>query len=631
MVRLRREDPRIVGPYRLHRRLGAGGMGVVYLGSDRKGQRVALKLIRAELAEDAEFRTRFAREIAAASRIRGGCTARVVGSDIEADRPWLATAYVPGPSLYKQVSEEGPLAWPDAARIGSALADGLVKVHEAGVVHRDLKPSNILLSPKGPRIIDFGIAWSRGASTLTHVGTAVGSPGFLAPEQVRGAAVTPATDVFAFGATLAFALTGESPFGSGASSEVMLYRVVHEEPDLTGIPPVLAPLVRACLAKEPAERPPAAALHERLSELAARGGGRSGRTAPARTEESAPESAATRRPVPGAVRRPEPRVDAAARADAAAARAGARPDGRAEGRADGSSAGRPPAGPSVASAPAMPRQDVRPEGRPANAAAVRRPARDGDTVRERRPAGRERTPVPGRDRTPPPGRAPHTLGGRPTPRQRLLRQRLVVFVTVTLGVALAIAVAQGCENRDAQGLAPLPSASAPAGADAGATLSVDGVHAAGHGETGLGPALGSQPQVDWPNLSYPDPAGGPTIRLRDGRATGAGAPVSLAAVLPARYRDGQAALVVLRRVEGAVPVDLVQLYGFTNDAPVLLADRASTANPEAGAVWRVENGALVREERVDRTGAVSSTRYTVRPDGGLEESWPGAGVTGTTG
>ncbi|MFE2347305.1 serine/threonine-protein kinase, partial [Kitasatospora cineracea] len=326
MMRLRREDPRIVGPYRLHRRLGAGGMGVVYLGSDRKGQRVALKLIRAELAEDAEFRTRFAREIAAASRIRGGCTARVVGSDIETERPWLATAYVPGPSLYKQVSEEGPLAWPDAARIGSALADGLVKVHEAGVVHRDLKPSNILLSPKGPRIIDFGIAWSRGASTLTHVGTAVGSPGFLAPEQVRGAAVTPATDVFAFGATVAFALTGESPFGSGASSEVMLYRVVHEEPDLTGIPPVLAPLVRACLAKEPSERPPAAALHERLSELAARGGGRAGRSggaavradeahAPAAppadgpAEGAPPARRAAAGAAPGAVRRPEGRPD----------------------------------------------------------------------------------------------------------------------------------------------------------------------------------------------------------------------------------------------------------------------------------------------------------------------------------
>ncbi|WP_460625042.1 serine/threonine-protein kinase, partial [Kitasatospora kifunensis] len=314
MMRLRREDPRIVGPYRLHRRLGAGGMGVVYLGSDRKGQRVALKLIRAELAEDVEFRTRFAREVAAASKIRAGCTARVVGSDLETDRPWLATAYVPGPSLYKRVGDEGPLPWPEVARIGAALADGLVKVHEAGVVHRDLKPSNILLSPKGPRIIDFGIAWSRGASTLTHVGTAVGSPGFLAPEQVRGVAVTPATDVFAFGATLAYALTGDTPFGSGASSEVMLYRVVHEEPDLSEVPAPLAPLIGACLAKEPLDRPGAAHLHERLSELAARAaaGGR-GRGDASGAPASAP-------PAPGSVReheRPVPTQEGTAREVAA--------------------------------------------------------------------------------------------------------------------------------------------------------------------------------------------------------------------------------------------------------------------------------------------------------------------------
>src|SRR4051794_33210623 len=271
MMRLRREDPRVVGSFKLHRRLGAGGMGVVYLGSDRKGQRVALKVIRPDLAEDQEFRSRFAREVSAARRIRGGCTARLVAADLETDRPWFATQYVPGPSLHDRVTEHGGLPAAELASIGAALADGLVAVHEAGVVHRDLKPSNILLSPKGPRIIDFGIAWSRGASTLTHVGTAVGSPGFLAPEQVRGAAVTPATDVFAFGATLAYALTGDSPFGSGASSEVMLYRVVHEEPDLSDVPPPLAPLVRACLAKEPAERPGAAALHERLTELASRG------------------------------------------------------------------------------------------------------------------------------------------------------------------------------------------------------------------------------------------------------------------------------------------------------------------------------------------------------------------------
>lgn len=240
MMRLRREDPRVVGSFKLHRRLGAGGMGVVYLGSDRKGQRVALKVIRPDLAEDQEFRSRFAREVSAARRIRGGCTARLVAADLEADRPWFATQYVPGPSLHDKVADEGSLGAAEVASIGAALSEGLVAVHEAGVVHRDLKPSNILLSPKGPRIIDFGIAWATGASTLTHVGTAVGSPGFLAPEQVRGAAVTPATDVFSLGATLAYASMGDSPFGHG-SSEVMLYRVVHEEAQLHGVPDAVAP------------------------------------------------------------------------------------------------------------------------------------------------------------------------------------------------------------------------------------------------------------------------------------------------------------------------------------------------------------------------------------------------------
>ncbi|MGC0342135.1 hypothetical protein RKD20_007169 [Streptomyces sp. SLBN-8D4] len=269
MMRLRREDPRVVGSFRLHRRLGAGGMGVVYLGSDRKGQRVALKVIRPDLAEDQEFRSRFAREVSAARRIRGGCTARLVAADLEADRPWFATQYVPGPSLHDKVADEGSLGAAEVASIGAALSEGLVAVHEAGVVHRDLKPSNILLSPKGPRIIDFGIAWATGASTLTHVGTAVGSPGFLAPEQVRGAAVTPATDVFSLGATLAYASMGDSPFGHG-SSEVMLYRVVHEEAQLHGVPDAVAPLIRACLAKDPEERPSTLQLSLRLKEIAAR-------------------------------------------------------------------------------------------------------------------------------------------------------------------------------------------------------------------------------------------------------------------------------------------------------------------------------------------------------------------------
>ncbi|GAA0687427.1 hypothetical protein GCM10010193_46720 [Kitasatospora atroaurantiaca] len=584
MMRLRREDPRIVGPYRLHRRLGAGGMGVVYLGSDRRGQRVALKLIRAELAEDAEFRTRFAREISAASKIRGGCTARVVGSDIEADRPWLATAYVPGPSLYKRVGEEGPLPWPEAARIGAALADGLVKVHEAGVVHRDLKPSNILLSPKGPRIIDFGIAWSRGASTLTHVGTAVGSPGFLAPEQVRGAAVTPATDVFAFGATLAYALTGDSPFGSGASSEVMLYRVVHEEPDLSAVPPPLAPLVRACLAKEPMERPGAAALHERLTELAARGaalGGARSRAGAGAPPQASPQHADAQRA--GAQRAGAPHV----------------PPRRPHGQAATAPMPRPEAG-----APVRERQQTPAPGRPAG------------------PRDRQHTPVPGR-----PSGA----------RRRLLRQRVVVFVTVTVGVALAIAAAQGCENRSNQGrgagASPSPSASLGGVSVDGAQQSAAPFAAVAHGtaDAGLGPAVGAVPSVDWPNRTYSDPAGGPAIRLRDGHSTAEGAQIALSTVLPARYRDAPAALVVLRRAEGAVLVDLVELFGFSGDTPVLLASRASVADPQAAAAWRIENGALIREERVSQTGAGSSTRYTVRGDGSMEESWPGAGISGGTG
>lgn len=691
MMRLRREDPRIVGPYRLHRRLGAGGMGVVYLGSDRKGQRVALKLIRAELAEDAEFRTRFAREVAAASRIRAGCTARVVGSDLEADRPWLATAYVPGPSLYKRVGDEGPLPWPEVARIGAALADGLVKVHEAGVVHRDLKPSNILLSPKGPRIIDFGIAWSRGASTLTHVGTAVGSPGFLAPEQVRGVAVTPATDVFAFGATLAYALTGDTPFGSGASSEVMLYRVVHEEPDLSEVPAPLAPLVGACLAKEPLDRPGAAHLHERLSELAARaaGGGRV-RTGASGTAAPAPAAAVpTREHEHGGPAREGAGREAAVREAERAERVAREADeARAQGRPrfarsqpyptphGAGSTGQGAAGPAAARAA----QPVRTPG-PGEHQGGRPVVATPPGGRPVRPAGGGRPQPRDRQHTPPPGRPLN-------PRQRLLRQRVVVFITVTIGVALAIAAAQGCENRHSQGLPPpavAPStaaastptggdpsgansasdpaggaganaASGPGGVEAAAPgpaigLSADGVQPSPpvapaartsggtgspvpSGAAGFGPATAAGPAVDWPDRSYADPAGGPAIALRGGRSAdpAPGAPVvTLAGVLPARYHGTPAAVVVLRRTEGSVPVDLVELFGFNGDTPVPLTARSSAADPLSTASWHLEEGALVREERVTQTGATASTRYTVRADGTLDESWPGAGISGGTG
>ncbi|MFF4697505.1 serine/threonine protein kinase [Streptomyces chattanoogensis] len=417
MMRLRREDPRVVGTFRLHRRLGAGGMGVVYLGSDKRGQRVALKVIRPDLAEDQEFRSRFAREVSAARRIRGGCTARLVAADLDADRPWFATQYVPGPSLHDKVNDEGPLSPAQVASIGAALSEGLLAVHDAGVVHRDLKPSNILLSPKGPRIIDFGIAWATGASTLTHVGTAVGSPGFLAPEQVRGAAVTPATDIFALGATLAYACTADSPFGQG-SSEVMLYRVVHEEAQLAGVPDALAPLLATCLAKDPADRPSTLSLSLRLKEIAAREAhGLSGEPA----EGGAGWERLERRP-PG--RPTGQQAEEYARQ-------------RTERRTAGTPAPRP-----HASRPPAPREAASRGSGPGPASGTkgtgpRTGGRGAGRVPAARPARRSgaRTPV----RTASGGR-------RPGPDRRLLRQRVIVFVVVTLLVALGIAAAQGCQG-----------------------------------------------------------------------------------------------------------------------------------------------------------------------------------------
>ncbi|MFF0672713.1 protein kinase [Streptomyces tendae] len=439
MMRLRREDPRVVGSFRLHRRLGAGGMGVVYLGSDKKGQRVALKVIRPDLAEDQEFRSRFAREVSAARRIRGGCTARLVAADLEADRPWFATQYVPGPSLHDKVVDGGPLVAADVAAVGAALSEGLVAVHEAGVVHRDLKPSNILLSPKGPRIIDFGIAWATGASTLTHVGTAVGSPGFLAPEQVRGAAVTPATDVFSLGATLAYASMGDSPFGHG-SSEVMLYRVVHEEAQLHGVPDALAPLVRACLAKDPEERPSTLQLSLRLKEIAAR---------------EAQGMADVRPPAP---RSGEADVPTGRLADTYPERAQRRPQGRpgAQGtpppRGTSGSRGPAPRGsvPSRGGAPSRggtPSRGGAPSrGGGAGARSGSRPtpsSRDTTGRNSSRNDGGRSAPRSGAGRT-----GPRTTGAgwRRPANPRLLRQRLFVFVVVTLLVALGIAAAQGCQG-----------------------------------------------------------------------------------------------------------------------------------------------------------------------------------------
>ncbi|MFB7635961.1 serine/threonine-protein kinase [Streptomyces sp. NPDC056149] len=457
MMRLRREDPRVVGSFRLHRRLGAGGMGVVYLGSDKRGQRVALKVIRPDLAEDQEFRSRFAREVSAARRIRGGCTARLVAADLDADRPWFATQYVPGPSLHDKVNEEGPLSPAQVAAVGAALSEGLLAVHDAGVVHRDLKPSNILLSPKGPRIIDFGIAWATGASTLTHVGTAVGSPGFLAPEQVRGAAVTPATDIFSLGATLAYACTADSPFGQG-SSEVMLYRVVHEEAHLAGVPDALAPLLAACLAKDPADRPSTLSLSLRLKEIAAR--------------EAHGLSGGAWENEPGggdgwgrAERRPSERPTGQ-RAEEYARQ-------RTERGTGGASGGRPRPARPAAAREAAPREAAvrdsasRAQG-PASGANPRTGGRNGGRGPASRPTGRNGSR---------PAVRTGAGGRRPGPDRRLLRQRVVVFVVVTLLVALGIAAAQGCQGptRGLGGERPVSVASyAVGGSDEGAGVGVAG-------------------------------------------------------------------------------------------------------------------------------------------------------------
>ena len=259
MRELQPEDPQLIGPYRLRGRLGAGGMGQVYLGLSPGGQAAAVKVIRADLAQDPEFRARFRREIAVARKVSGLFTAPVIDADVDGPVPWLATAYVAGPSLADAVSQHGPLPPRSVLALAKGLAEGLGAIHAAGVVHRDLKPANVLLAEDGPRVIDFGISRAVEASVLTHTGLVVGSPGFMSPEQAEGREVGPASDIFSLGAVLAFAATGEGPFGTG-STPALLYRVVHSLPNLDNLPAEVRPLVERCLAKDPAQRPTAAQL-----------------------------------------------------------------------------------------------------------------------------------------------------------------------------------------------------------------------------------------------------------------------------------------------------------------------------------------------------------------------------------
>jgi eukaryotic-like serine/threonine-protein kinase len=263
MGELQAGDPPSIGPYRLLGRLGTGGMGQVYLGRSAGGRPVAVKVIRPDLAQEPDFRARFAREVAAARHVSGQFTALVVGADVDGPVPWLATAYVAGPSLTEAVARHGPLPAEWVVLLAAGLAEGLGGIHAAGVVHRDLKPGNVLLADDGPRVIDFGISRATESSMLTVAGTVVGSPGFMSPEQAEGGDVGPASDVFSLGAVLTFAATGAGPFGSG-TTPALVYRVVHAEPDIAGLPDQLRLLVRRCLAKDPAGRP---STDELLAEL----------------------------------------------------------------------------------------------------------------------------------------------------------------------------------------------------------------------------------------------------------------------------------------------------------------------------------------------------------------------------
>ncbi|MFC4502362.1 MULTISPECIES: protein kinase domain-containing protein [Streptomyces] len=253
MKPLRPEDPEQLGPYRLVARLGSGGMGRVYLATSAAGRTVAVKVIRPEMAEDKNFRIRFRREVAAAAAVGGVYTAPVLDAAPDAETPWLATAYIPGPTLAEAIAEHGPLPVDTVLALGAGIAEALIAVHAEGLVHRDLKPSNVLLAADGPRVIDFGIVRARDGYELTGAGGLFGSLEYMCPEQATGEQMGPEGDVFCLGSVLAFAACGRTPF-SGAAAATLLYQVAHGSPDLSRVPEPLDKIISLCLAKDPALR-----------------------------------------------------------------------------------------------------------------------------------------------------------------------------------------------------------------------------------------------------------------------------------------------------------------------------------------------------------------------------------------
>ncbi|MGR6998801.1 protein kinase domain-containing protein [Yinghuangia aomiensis] len=254
-------DPDRVGPYRIVGRLGSGGMGTVFAAVDRSGRRVAVKVVHPGHAGDEEFRARFRREVALTSKVTGPCLVPVLAADCDDERPWLATAYIPGSTIQQHIAENGPLTGAMLHALAAGVAAALASIHSAGVIHRDIKPGNVILSPAGPRLLDFGIAHALDGTSVTRTGVLTGTPGWISPEQYQSGTSGAESDVFAWGALIAYAGTGRHPFGTGAPDTVA-FRVLSHEPDLAGLPVGLRCVAEAALAKNPADRPPAAALYE---------------------------------------------------------------------------------------------------------------------------------------------------------------------------------------------------------------------------------------------------------------------------------------------------------------------------------------------------------------------------------
>ncbi|QES43092.1 serine/threonine protein kinase [Streptomyces venezuelae] len=276
---LRGGDPEEIGGYPLEARLGSGGMGTVFLGRSASGRPVAIKLIHQQFADDDEFRIRFRQEVAAARRVSGAFTAAVIDADPEAQHPWMATTFIEGPTLAQRIAEHGPFDGAELRRLAIGLTEALRDIHRAGVVHRDLKPSNVVLSPEGPRVIDFGISRAADQQTLTMTGRVIGTPPFMSPEQLqtpRG--VGPRSDVFSLATLLVYAATGQGPFDAD-SPYMTAYQVVHEPPSLGEVPGALRQVVEPCLAKDPADRPSADELLVRLRDLPSDLGGTAGAAA----------------------------------------------------------------------------------------------------------------------------------------------------------------------------------------------------------------------------------------------------------------------------------------------------------------------------------------------------------------